>query len=117
MITFAPEPLKSCNMEVLLPREYIVEQIIRKGMSKAEFASKMGIARQNLDSLLDSKKKDINTIIKMSEILEIPFLRFIGMEERKTDIHGCIYVDGKPVLINGKEDLLKLTAALGKEDA
>ena len=104
-------------MEVFITRDYVLEQIAKKGMSKAEFASRMGIVRQNLDSLLDSKKKDINTIIKMSEILEIPFLRFIGMEERKTDIHGCIYVDGKPVLINGKEDLLKLTAALGKEDA
>lgn len=95
-------------MEVLLPREYIVEQIIRKGMSKSEFAARMGIARQNLDSLLDSKKKDINTVIKMSEILETPFLEFIGMEEKKTDIHGCIYINGKPVLVNSKEDLEKV---------
>ena len=102
-------------MEVLLPREYIVEQIIRKGMSKAEFASRMGIARQNLDSLLDSKKKDINTVIKMSEILEIPFLRFIGMEEKKTDIHGCLFVDGDPVVVKSKEELLKLARALDKE--
>ena len=64
-------------MEVFLTPEYIREQIARKGMSKAEFASKMGIARQNLDSLLDSKKKDINTIIKMAEVLDIPFLNFI----------------------------------------
>ena len=95
-------------MEVLLPREYIVEQIIRKGMSKAEFAARMGTARQNLDSLLDSKKKDINTVIKMSEILEIPFLEFIGMEEKKTDIHGCIYINGKPVLVSSKEDIEKV---------
>ena len=84
-------------------------------MSKAEFASRMGIARQNLDSLLDSKKKDINTVIKMSEILEIPFLRFIGMEEKKTDIHGCLFVDGDPVVVKSKEELLKLARALDKE--
>lgn len=95
-------------MEVLLTRDYIVEQIIRKGMSKAEFASRMGIARQNLDSLLDSKKKDINTIIKMSEVLEIPFLRFIGMEEKKTDILGCIFINGKENIVHSREDIEKL---------
>ena len=101
-------------MEVFLTRDYIAEQIMRKGMSKAEFASRMGIARQNLDSLLDSKKKDINTIIKMSEVLDIPFLDFIGMKPKETDIHGCIYIDGKPNLVNNKQELLDLVKSLEK---
>ena len=95
-------------MEVLLTRDYILEQVARKGMSKAEFSSRMGIARQNLDSLLDSKKKDINTIIKMSEVLDIPFLDFIGLQPKETDIHGCIYINGKPVLVNSREDIENL---------
>ena len=95
-------------MEVLLTKDYILEQVARKGMSKAEFSSRMGIARQNLDALLDSKKKDINTIIKMSEVLEVPFLDFIGLRPKETDIHGCIYINGKPVLVNSKEDLEKV---------
>ena len=103
-------------MEVFLTREYIVEQIIRKGMSKAEFASRMGIARQNLDSLLDSKKKDINTIIKMSEVLGIPFLDFIRMKPKEQDIHGCIFVDGDAVVIKNKEELLKWVKALEEEE-
>ena len=102
-------------MEVLLPREYIVQLILKKGMSKAEFAAKMGIARQNLDSLLDSKKKDINTVIKMSEVLDIPFLEFTGMEPPEKEIHGCIYINGKPVLVNNKQELLDLVASLDKE--
>ena len=97
-------------MEVLLTRDYILEQVARKGMSKAEFSSKMGIARQNLDSLLDSKKKDINTIIKMSEVLDIPFLEFIGIQEK--NIHGCIYINGKPVLVNSREDIENLLKEL-----
>lgn len=101
-------------MEVLLTRDYVLEQVAKKGMSKAEFASRMGIARQNLDSLLDSKKKDINTIIKMSEVLEIPFLDFIGMRPKETDIHGCIYINGVPNLISCKEDLLKLAGEMDK---
>ena len=99
-------------MEVLLTKDYILEQIARKGMSKAEFSSRMGIARQNLDALLDSKKKDINTIIKMSEALEIPFLDFIGLRPKETDIHGCIYIDGKPVLVNSREDIENLLKEL-----
>ena len=95
-------------MEVLLTRDYILERVARKGMSKAEFSSRMGIARQNLDSLLDSKKKDINTIIKMSEVLDIPFLDFIGLQPKETDIHGCIYINGKPVLVNSREDIENL---------
>ena len=92
-----------------------MEQVARKGMSKAEFASKMGIARQNLDSLLDSKKKDINTIIKMAEVLDIPFLDFIGMQPKEKDIHGCIYINGQPNLIGSKEELLDLAETLNKE--
>ena len=99
-------------MEVLLTRDYILEQIASKGMSKAEFASRMGIARQNLDALLDSKKKDINTIIKMSEVLDIPFLDFSGMRPKETDIHGCIYINRKPVLVSSKEELLDLAKTL-----
>ena len=102
-------------MEVLLTRDYILERVARKGMSKAEFSSKMGIVRQNLDALLDSKKNDINTIIKMSEVLDIPFLDFIGLRPKETNIHGCIYIDGKPVLVNSKDELIQLAADLNKE--
>lgn len=102
-------------MEVCITRDFVLEQIARKGMSKAEFASRMGIVRQNLDALLDSKKKDINTIIKMSEVLGIPFLDFIGMKPKEQDIHGCLYINGEPVLVNSKEELLELADNLNKE--
>lgn len=102
-------------MEVLLTRDYVLGLVAKKGMSKAEFASRMGIARQNLDSLLDSKKKDINTIIKMSEVLDIPFLDFIGIQPKKSDVRGCLYINDKPVLVNSKEELLELLKTLNKE--
>lgn len=98
-------------MEVLLTKDYIVEQISKKGMSKADFAAKMGILRQNLDSMLDSKKKDINLVVKMAEVLDVPLLEFIG-QPREKDIHGCIYVDGKPNLIKCKDDLASLLSEL-----
>jgi len=99
-------------MEVFITRDYVLEQIAKKGMSKAEFASRMGIVRQNLDSLLDSKKKDINTIIKMSEVLDIPFLDFIGLQPKETDIHGCIFINGKENIVHSREDIENLLKEL-----
>ena len=99
-------------MEVFLSKEYILGLVASKGMSKAEFSSKMGIARQNLDSLLDSKKKDINTVIKMAEVLDIPFMEFIGMQPKEDVIYGCLWVNGKPQIVNNKEEILNLINGL-----
>ena len=95
-------------MEVLLTKEYITGLIAAKGMSKAEFASKMGIVRQNLDAMLDSKKKDINTVVKMSEVLGIPLLEFIGMQQPTDTIYGILYVNGKPNIVNNREEIEEL---------
>ncbi len=92
-------------MEVLLTKEYITGLISAKGMSKAEFASRMGIVRQNLDAMLESKKKDINTVVKMSEVLGIPLLEFIGMQQHTDSIYGVLYVNGKPVIVNNREEI------------
>ena len=96
-------------MEVLLTKEYILGLIAKRGMSKAEFSSKMGISRQNLDALLESKKKDINTIIKMAEVLEIPFLKFIGMQkEDEVKISGFVKINDTISEISSKEDVVAL---------
>ena len=102
-------------MEVLLTKEYITGLIASKGMSKAEFASRMGIVRQNLDAMLDSKKKDINVVIKMAEVLDIPLLEFIGMQPKETTIYGCLYVNGKPVIINNRTDIDNLLKTIDNE--
>ena len=103
-------------MEVLLTKEYLSGLIASKGMTKAEFASKMGIVRQNLDAMLDSKKKDINTVVKMAEVLDIPLLEFIGMQPEKKSIYGCLYVDDKPIIINSREDIDNLLKSLDNKE-
>ena len=92
-------------MEVLLTKEYITGLIAKKGMSKSEFAERMGYKRQNLDAMLDSQKKDINTVVKMSEVLGIPLLEFIGMQQPTDTIYGVIYVNGKPNIVNNREEI------------
>ena len=93
------------TMEVTLPKDYIFSLIEKKGMSKSEFASQMGVARQNLDAMLESKKKDINMVIKMSEIFEMPLLEFLRIPTEKPSIYGVLYVNGAPVIVNNKQDI------------
>ena len=64
-------------MEVLLTKDYILRLLEKKGMSKSDFAKSMGYKRQNVDTMLESKKKDINTIIKIAEVLDMPLEEFL----------------------------------------
>lgn len=90
-------------MEVVLTKEYITGLIDKKGMSKAEFAKQMGVQRQNLDALLESKKKDINTVIKMSEVLGMPLNEFLY--GKAADVSGFLKVNGVIREITKKEDI------------
>jgi len=56
--------------------EALLEQI---GMTKAEFARRMGIRRQNVKALLKTRNLDI--IHKASEVLGVPFLMLVGYVE------------------------------------
>ena len=94
-------------MEVLLTKEHILSLMQEKGINKSQFADKMGIAKQNVDKLLESKKKDINTILRMSEVLDIPFLQLIGMEKQH-EYEGFVKKDGVITEIKSEEDVLKL---------
>ena len=101
-------------MEVNLSKERITDLINQKGISKAEFANRLGYERNNLDAYLNAKKKDINLVIKMAEVLGMSLYEFIGMPEPEAkDVYGCLYVKGRPVLINNKEDLSNLLSELG----
>ena len=96
-------------MEVLLTKDYITGLIAAKGMSKAEFASKMGVVRQNLDAMLESKKKDINVVVKMAEVLNIPLMEFIGMENSEgVKVSGFVKVNDTVREISSKEDVVAL---------
>ena len=96
------------NMEINLTKERITELINQKGISKAEFAKRIGLERNNLDVCLNAKKKDINLVLKMAEALDLTLYDFLGLEESEKVIYGCLYVKGIPRLVNSKEDILNL---------
>ena len=101
------------KMDITLTKERIKDLISQKGVSYAAFAQELGIKRQNLDAYLDAQKKDINLVVKMADILGMSLYEFIGMPEPGVkEVYGCLYIKGRPVLVNSKEELLKLVAAL-----
>ena len=82
-----------------------------RGISKAQFAKAMGVIPQNINKLVGTK--NICTLTSIANYLDIPLpVILFGNEEMEQDIHGCIFVDGKPNLVNSKDDLAKLLNTL-----
>lgn len=99
-------------MELVLTKEYITGLIERKGMSKAKFAKQMGVQRQNLDALLESKK-DINTVIKMSELLGLSLNEFL-YGKNEVQISGFIKFNGSIKEIHTREDIEAVLSEIGQ---
>ena len=91
--------------------EHADEILNERGISKAQFARAMGVIPQNFNKLIGTK--NIITLTNIANYLDIPLpVLLFGREETEQDIHGCIYIDGKPVLVNNKEELLELVKNL-----
>ena len=102
-------------MEVL-EKTYLEEHgeqmLVEAGMSKVQLASKMGIAPQNIKKLFATK--NITTLSKVAEVLNVSLqvLIYGHQEQASTDVHGCIYINGKPHLITKKEEIEELLHSL-----
>ena len=56
------------------------EKLLKKiGMTKSEFGRRMGVRKQNVNALF--RTKNLETIYKVSTILEVPFIMLIGYVE------------------------------------
>jgi transcriptional regulator with XRE-family HTH domain len=86
--------------------------LVAAGLSKVQFATKLGIAPQNVKKLFASK--NISALAKVAGVLRVSlqYLIYGNMEQTSTDVHGCIYINGKPHLIAKKEDIEKLMQLL-----
>ena len=89
------------------------EILKERGISKAQFAKAMGVIPQNANKLVGTK--NIITLTNIANYLNIPLeVLLFGDEEKEQDIHGCIFVDGRPVLVNSKAELLQLIDTIVK---
>lgn len=75
-----------------------VSLLDRVGMRKSEFARRMGIRKQNVNALF--KTKNIETIRKASEVLNVPFELLIGYVEEPEWVDLPIPVKAKEYIIS-----------------
>ena len=66
-------------MEGIYFQEKGAELVAKLGMTKAEFARRMGIQRQNVNTLFRTNNLEI--IARASEVLEVPFALLVGYIE------------------------------------
>lgn len=87
------------------------EMLVAAGLSKVQFAEKVGIVPQNVKKLFATK--NISTLAKVADILNVPLQILIyGQEQTTLDVHGCIFVNGTAHLIAKKEDIEELLSSL-----
>lgn len=89
------------------------EEMLRNaGMNKAQFSERMGIARQNVLKLFETK--NILTLMKAADILNLPLSVLIYGNDSGDGhaIDGFIEVDGKIHRVRSREDIESLLRLL-----
>ena len=86
------------------------ENILKeRGISKATFTKAFNVLPQNFNKLVGTK--NIVTLTQIAKYLDMPLdVLLFGEEQQVQDIHGVLYVDNKPVIVENRkqiEELLK----------
>lgn len=91
--------------------EALLERI---GMTKSEFARKMGIRKQNVKALF--KTKNLETIYKASEVLGVPFEMLVGYidEMNLSEIPVAPPEEENLEVINGRDGNLTFESLVGR---
>ena len=85
-----------------------------KGMTMAEIAEKLGINPITLSQSLNGNPT-LSRLTEVADALGVDVSELFVSPRAGEEIHGCIFVDGDPIIVNNKADLLKLAKALDKE--
>ena len=80
----------------------------RMGISKTEFAEKMGVKKQNVNTLFATK--NILVLRKAAQVLDVPLETLIadGTEQEDVSINGFVEVNGDVYKVRDKEELLRV---------
>ena len=82
-----------------------------KGMTMAQIAEKLGINPITLSQSLNGNPT-LSRLTEVANVLGVDVSELFVQPRGKQDIHGCIFVDGDPVIVNNKAELLGLVKAL-----
>ena len=87
------------------------ELLSNAGLNKAKFAEKMGVARQNIQKVFETK--NVFTLMRAAEVLGVSLNHLIsGNIQSETIINGYIEVNGTIHKVQSKQDLLNLIELL-----
>jgi len=78
-----------------------------KGMTMAQIAEKLGINPITLSQSLNGNPT-LSRLTEVADVLGVDVSELFVQPKGKQDIHGCIFVDGGPVIISNKEGLIEL---------
>lgn len=99
------------NLDKTYFEENAPELLNNAGLNKAKFAEKMGVARQNIQKVFETK--NVFTLIKAAEVLGVSLNRLIlGEVHTETNINGYVEVNGTIHKVQSKQDLLNLIELL-----
>ena len=84
-------------------------------MTMAQIAEKLGINPITLSQSLNGNPT-LSRLTEVANILGVDVSElFVSPRAGREEIHGCLFIDGDPVIVNSKEELLKLAKALDNE--
>lgn len=86
--------------------QHAEELLSNAGINKAKFAELMGIARQNVLKLFETK--NVLTLAKAASVLGVPLELLIYGHKSEHAIDGFVEVDGKVHRLRTKEDIERL---------
>ena len=89
----------------------------RMGISKTEFAEKMGVKKQNVNALFATK--NILLLKKAAQVLDVPLETLIADAQEQEDItiNGFVEVNREVYRVRDKEELLRVLQAVEELEA
>lgn len=76
-----------------------------KHITMTELAERMGVSLVALSQSVNGNP----TMSRLQEVADALGVDILDLFDRQTNnIYGCLYVNNKPVLVNGKEDIEKV---------
>lgn len=87
------------------------ELLSNAGLNKAKFAEKMGVARQNIQKVFETK--NVFTLMRAAEVLGVSLNHLIsGDIQSENSVNGYVEVNGTIHKVQSKQDLLNLIELL-----
>ena len=103
-------------MEQLPERTYFeahAEELLKQaGLTKAGFAGRMGVARQNVQKVFETK--NVFTLMRAAGILNVPLTVLIYGKEAKPSIDGFVEINGVTYRLKSREDIVALMSKIGE---